>query len=253
MTAQPCPYAVLGLPKTATLDDVKRAFRQKALVLHPDKNDRPTANQEFAQLHHAYLSIVDPGSAPVPKRSRHEEAFQNFFKETKRPRPESKLRVDVPITLTNLYTGVVRGVHNVDGTKIDINIAPGSKSGTKVVTDKTTFTLKRTDLESAVYKMKNSDLHYIKIISVFDLLSSPTFTIPSLVPGTPDWTVDCSHDNFVQLSKEGKWMHGFGLPSVSGQGRGNIHIRFDIQYPCQPIPFTGRASLRDIAKQAVYR
>ncbi|UQA57571.1 J domain-containing protein [Polyangium aurulentum] len=32
-----CPFAVLGLPKTASVEEIRRAFRQKALATHPDR------------------------------------------------------------------------------------------------------------------------------------------------------------------------------------------------------------------------
>src|SRR5215468_4709027 len=49
------PYDVLGVQKSATADDVKRAFRKLAKKLHPDanKND-PKAATRFAELNSAY-------------------------------------------------------------------------------------------------------------------------------------------------------------------------------------------------------
>jgi DnaJ-class molecular chaperone len=54
------PYDVIGVPKTAAADDIKRAFRRQAKKLHPDanKND-PKAAQRFAELNSAYEIVGD--------------------------------------------------------------------------------------------------------------------------------------------------------------------------------------------------
>ena len=43
-------YKVLGINKKATEKEVKKAFREKAKLLHPDKNDSPDAEQQFREL-----------------------------------------------------------------------------------------------------------------------------------------------------------------------------------------------------------
>lgn len=47
-------YAALGLASSATLADVKKAFRQKASFYHPDKNDADDAAERFRAVQEAY-------------------------------------------------------------------------------------------------------------------------------------------------------------------------------------------------------
>jgi DnaJ-class molecular chaperone len=55
-------YEILGVEKTATLAEIKRAFRKKALLYHPDKNNDKLewARQEFNKVSHAYHILADP-------------------------------------------------------------------------------------------------------------------------------------------------------------------------------------------------
>jgi hypothetical protein len=48
------PYQILGMPRTATADDVKKRFRYLAMALHPDMNKGdPNAAERFAELNSA--------------------------------------------------------------------------------------------------------------------------------------------------------------------------------------------------------
>jgi DnaJ-domain-containing protein 1 len=54
------PYFVLGLPKTATKDEVKQRYRQLARVFHPD--NKGGYDEAMKRLNAAYKAIVDgPG------------------------------------------------------------------------------------------------------------------------------------------------------------------------------------------------
>lgn len=44
------PFAVLGLPPTASREDVKRAFRLLALKCHPDVDPSPQAAARFTEV-----------------------------------------------------------------------------------------------------------------------------------------------------------------------------------------------------------
>lgn len=49
------PYMVLGVPRSATGDEIKAAFRRKAKASHPDRNhDNPDAASRFNAINNAY-------------------------------------------------------------------------------------------------------------------------------------------------------------------------------------------------------
>ncbi len=52
-------YAILQLPKDASLEDVKKAYRKRAFELHPDLNpDTPNAGYQFQDLNEAYVALT---------------------------------------------------------------------------------------------------------------------------------------------------------------------------------------------------
>ncbi|KAK8098670.1 DnaJ-domain-containing protein [Apiospora kogelbergensis] len=55
-------YELLGVDRLATDDEIKRAYRKKALELHPDRNygDVENATKKFAEVQSAYEVLSDP-------------------------------------------------------------------------------------------------------------------------------------------------------------------------------------------------
>ncbi len=54
------PYDVLGVPKTASEDDIKKSYRRLAKKFHPDQNQsNPKAKDSFAEINSAYEIIGD--------------------------------------------------------------------------------------------------------------------------------------------------------------------------------------------------
>lgn len=56
-------YAILGVDRSASPDDIKRAYRRLARESHPDANpDDPHAEERFKQISEAYQVLSDPGA-----------------------------------------------------------------------------------------------------------------------------------------------------------------------------------------------
>ncbi|KAI1037328.1 hypothetical protein LB503_008980 [Fusarium chuoi] len=54
-------YKIVGVEKTATGDEIKKAYRKMAVKLHPDKNPGdPHAEEKFKDLQEAYECLSDP-------------------------------------------------------------------------------------------------------------------------------------------------------------------------------------------------
>lgn len=62
------PYKILGVSKTATADEIRKAYRKLAKALHPDANpDNKAAEERFKSVSQAFKLLSDPA-----KRAEHD-------------------------------------------------------------------------------------------------------------------------------------------------------------------------------------
>jgi curved DNA-binding protein len=55
-------YEALGVARTATTDEIQRAYRRLARTYHPDINKDPAAERKFQEVSEAYEVLSDPGT-----------------------------------------------------------------------------------------------------------------------------------------------------------------------------------------------
>lgn len=64
------PYAVLGVPRGASDDEIKKAYRRLALQWHPDRNPgrKEEATERFKEISRAFECVKDAGSRSAFER-----------------------------------------------------------------------------------------------------------------------------------------------------------------------------------------
>ncbi|MCS6836327.1 MAG: J domain-containing protein [Anaerolineae bacterium] len=163
-------YKILGVDRSATLDDIKKAYRKQAKKYHPDANpNNPQAEARFKEVNEAYEVLSDEA-----KRQRYDrfgsqwdqvsqsdgsgfsgsgmdfddlqEILRQAFGGAGRRRsggfdpfgeagfaiPGQDIEQTVEISLREAYEGTQRLLTKADGRQITVSIPKGAQDGTRV-------------------------------------------------------------------------------------------------------------------------
>jgi DnaJ-class molecular chaperone len=81
-------YAILEIPQSATINEIKSAYRNQALKWHPDKNYGKDTTERMKEINEAKLILLDEEA-----RIRYDKEylrFKNFKQEKKKEEPKQK-------------------------------------------------------------------------------------------------------------------------------------------------------------------
>jgi DnaJ-class molecular chaperone len=244
-------YATLGIKKTASPDEIKKAFRRLASQHHPDKGG-DTA--KFQKVQEAYAVLSDPDKRvqydnPQPQgmppgfgargfnfNGDINDLFSQIFEGGGRGNPfnfhqnhRQILRTQVQISLQQAYTGhnqVLKLNTNIGNKVINIEIPPGVKTGDQVkyenILDNATLLVEFVVLPDLKFDRRGQDLYSNHPISVLDLITGTTFEFDTISGKTVQVYVPPKTQPFMQLKLTG---HGMPIPNSDQLGDQLILIK----------------------------
>lgn len=156
-------YEVLGVPKTATDEEIKKAYKKMAKQYHPDLNpDSKTAEEKFKEVNEAYEVLSDPQKRAGYDQFGHAGAngagadggfggfggfngadfgggfgdiFEAFFGggggKSNRPQKGNDLRVDIQVTFEEAVAGIKKEITVERYEKCGSCEGSGAESGTQ--------------------------------------------------------------------------------------------------------------------------
>lgn len=228
-------YSVLGVDRSASQDDIKKAYRKLAMKHHPDRGGD---NQHFQEISEAYNVLSDP-----QKRQQYDnppqgnfggfgfggdphdinDIFSQIFGHHRRGNPfqqqqEPVYRTRVAVSLQEAYRGEkkVLQMQTPEGNKvITINIPKGVQSGDKLrynnIIGNATLVVEFIVTPDLRFDRKGWDLYASISVSVLDLVAGTKTKFTTINGKTLEVKVPPQTQPYMQLK-----IAGAGMPRPDG-------------------------------------
>lgn len=256
-------YDTLGIAKTATPEEIKKAYRKLASQHHPDKGG-DTA--KFQQIEEAYRILSDPAQReqydnPQPQGFRFNtsdfdgmppefgDIFRNFGfgggspfgHRHQQPRKNKDLRVEISINLEDTLNEQTKtlSVQTTNGHRetVDVTIPRGVHHGTSIrypgLGDTFFNTLPRGDLYITVnilahsrFQVHNLDLVAGANITCFEAILGHKIEISTLDNRTLELQIPPGTQNGMVLRIRNEGLYQMNTPQ-----RGNLLVRVNVTVP----------------------
>ncbi|OAD58376.1 DnaJ like protein subfamily C member 17 [Eufriesea mexicana] len=145
-------YELIGVEKTASIQEIKKAYRKKALYCHPDKNpDNPKATELFHELSRALEILTD-----VSARAAYDKVINAKYQAELRSREfdskRKKLKEDLEAR-ENAYKRSINTDFNIksDKEKLQAEIERLQKEGSKQLQEEIALMKKHFEKKSKVF------------------------------------------------------------------------------------------------------
>ena len=252
-------YEILGVSKTATSEEIKKAYRRLALKWHPDRNKSPEAEKRFKEINEAYEVLASPekrraydqfghrafsgaaGTGPFTYTysgnlgdifgdwddfggfSNPFDIFESFFGR-RSPFAQNRLPTyRLTISLKEAVLGTEKEI-TINGKKRKVKIPAGVDNGSRIKFPD--FYLLISVSPDNRFVRQDDDLITQKEISFSQAALGGTVPV-SLIDGK---TVRLRVRPGTQPGTMVR-LRGYGVPRLHGRGRGDLYVRFQVKVP----------------------
>ena len=247
-------YSILGIPRDATPEQIKKAYRTLAMANHPDRTGGDDA--KFKQITEAYeiLSNSDKRNVydnPNPGFNFNSQdfahgnpfggtPFEGMFRQRQTPRNRD-IQIPVNITLKDIITGNRLAVNYQLSTgrveTVTIDIPPGAKHGDQIsyerLGDEGNRNYPRGNLIVHIRIQKNrnwerdgDNLITKNQVNVFDFLTGGVIIITTLDNKSVKLNIPPGTKPGTTFS-----ITGYGIPNINTRKRGNVYVKLEAHVP----------------------